>query len=864
MARRYGKANKLSDSTEIPFTPDVFQVTSSEPMPIEPPDTASLTAMPELFPPTVIANDIDWRQHPKWKPLVGTPSRSTPIPKGTLVPDPSPARTFSDGETSTLMDPSPAGSYIHRRRQGEYVKRPPIWSPNGLAGENSPHLLENKDLGFDTSSHGEDIPFPLKVSTNLPVGQRQVSKHSITLSNLKLPSYSCEDQLNQMATAFNTDPFIVNVAQDITYTNLSTLEASTETAIPGPIIEQWVRNTPPPQEENMERSSQRGTTELAVDPSLIEQSYAVLPTTSNQGRSGLGIVESEAPIESADDTLPSVGQVIRSNSDVSRISAEPGDSALALHAHENRNRPGAQVERSTENHRAYRYEYLDRCRDIRTAPPAEGDMEYVHWIVLGSRVTCVDATFIATASNNDDRFDLSLGHQYLVSKIFDDQWALCIRCDIDENLKIHLHGKSGKSIRKKIMNTLRSKPKKPTALPRMEKVEYDRHIINFLPLCAVTLEANYEAYLEISGAGGSTSNSSSSRTRVRDSQRSPPQGGIIQAPERTSSQTEAVKIREAGFVEVPEHIYIASHLGPDKEPYVSIHTYRNRYREEPVPAQLPDGQDTAKQPFKSLGRYIGEKSVRGKKAWKDATQRLRKGKSFGDLLERPGNATTEVEPAVQDIQTDDIATGDQASDAPSNELSAQAPEESFPRATNRAENGSGESREPLLPPNSDATAVTTAPHDGANDSIERPTNAPSLVSINAALQTPPDARPTDPDPEQQNPFTPEPATITDLDPIVPASTTPSLPPYDTIAQSPTPNPAPTPAPSPSPSPPTTPPAPTIPPAILTIPQTFRNAQPSQPPPSVSHIEFIGEPDSFFDLAWGVVAGLNDRPVVLPR
>lgn len=857
MAKHYGKAEKLSDSSEIPFKPDVFQVTSSEPMPIEPPDTSSPTAMPELFPPTVVAKDVDWRQHPKWKPLISTPSRSTPIPKGTLVPDPSPARTFSDGENSVLMDPSPAGSYIHRRRQGEYVKRPPVWSLNVLGGEKSSHLLDPKNPGLDMSSHGEDIPFPLQVSTNLPVGRRQVSKGSRTVSDFKTPSSYCEDQLNQMATAFTMDPFIVNVAHDMTYTNLSMLESNIGEPSTGPIVEQWVRSTPPPQEKGIQNSCQYGRTGVAADPNVIVPSDAVLPSVNDLGQSD------EAPIESTDTVLPSVGQVIRSNSKSPDISV--GDSASAFHVNENGNRRREHIERPTESHHANRSEPLSRYRDIRTAPLIQGEAEYVHWIVLGSPVTCVNATTIVAASDNNDRFELRLGHQYLVAKIFDDQWALCIRCDIHKTLKLHQHDKLGKSIRKKLMSTLRSKPKEPAALPHMEKVEYDRNIINFLPLCAVTLAANYAAYLEVKGSTGSATNSPASLTRVVVSQRSPPEGGIVQAPERNSSQKEAVKLRKDGFVELPEHMFIASQVGPHRAPSTAAHAIRNDSTVEPNPAQRPDGQGTAKQPLKSLGRFVGKKTVRGKKAWKDATQLLRKGKSFGNLLDRPSTAT-QVQPAARAYQTEDNTTHTargRASEGISNDLSFQAAEGSVPRAANRGPNGSAESREPLLSPNIDAIADTGTSHDGANDTAQQPTTSQSLTAVDTTLQITLSAATTVLNSEQQGAHVAASTASADL--RAPASASDTLASSHVIQETTAVPVTPFPSRSAQPSP--------LPRHAGTLAPTPTPNEPyeewatyggDQPIPTFSHVEFVGEPDSFFDLAWGLVSGLNDPPIHLPR
>ena len=111
-----------NSSIELPFRPKIF-VEDDRPMPIKPLDTSALTAMPEYVPPVVQPSDSDkqWRVHVRWKGLMETPSKRCNY---LLPPVPSPAMSFSDMET--MYPPSPAGSFIHRRRQGEYAKRPLI------------------------------------------------------------------------------------------------------------------------------------------------------------------------------------------------------------------------------------------------------------------------------------------------------------------------------------------------------------------------------------------------------------------------------------------------------------------------------------------------------------------------------------------------------------------------------------------------------------------------------------------------------------------------------------------------------------------------------------------------------------------
>lgn len=124
----------------------------------------------------------------RWKPLVGTPSKP-PISPDILVPDPSPARsTISDEDSLTLLPPSPEGSFIHRRRQGQYVPRPPVWKIDDFSSQ------EFKD--FDTSY--DNYP----ATTELGNGSH---------SNIRLPGISIDDQIRQMANVFYEQPLVVNM-----------------------------------------------------------------------------------------------------------------------------------------------------------------------------------------------------------------------------------------------------------------------------------------------------------------------------------------------------------------------------------------------------------------------------------------------------------------------------------------------------------------------------------------------------------------------------------------------------------------------------------------------------------------------------
>jgi len=183
MVRAQEFSSDASGSAEMPFEPMVFPA-NAQPIPIGPPDTASLTAMPEAYLPTVIPTDSDWRDHPRWKPLIGTPSR-TPIPSGTLVPDPSPARSCSDAASDVLIPPSPAGSFVHRRRRGEYAQRPPVWSIQALVEDTKGWHEMGK------SSYNYESPWSGRVVSN---------------------KVSYDNQLEKMATVMTREPLIVRMA----------------------------------------------------------------------------------------------------------------------------------------------------------------------------------------------------------------------------------------------------------------------------------------------------------------------------------------------------------------------------------------------------------------------------------------------------------------------------------------------------------------------------------------------------------------------------------------------------------------------------------------------------------------------------
>ena len=125
----------------------------------------------------------------RWKPLIGTPTKP-PVPPNILVPDPSPAQSAtSDADSVTILPPSPQGSFIHRRRQGQYVPRPPVRELFGSAQE-----IKDYDFGCSKAD---------------PI--RDQARVSARWSGFQLPWISVDDQVRKMADVFYDQPFVVNM-----------------------------------------------------------------------------------------------------------------------------------------------------------------------------------------------------------------------------------------------------------------------------------------------------------------------------------------------------------------------------------------------------------------------------------------------------------------------------------------------------------------------------------------------------------------------------------------------------------------------------------------------------------------------------
>lgn len=193
------RKTRITSSSEIPFVPEVFGASYDEPMPIEPPNTSYLTAMPEIRTSLTDVASKEEQLDARWKPLMGTPSKP-PVPPNILVPDPSPIRDVADKGSPEKLATSSPNSFIHRRRQGEYVPRPPVWKIYELPidSRSSPNGLEDADTDTGTCESDGDVFTDSK-------GRNVFS--------LRPAGTSVGEQIRKMADIFSQTPDVVNMAE---------------------------------------------------------------------------------------------------------------------------------------------------------------------------------------------------------------------------------------------------------------------------------------------------------------------------------------------------------------------------------------------------------------------------------------------------------------------------------------------------------------------------------------------------------------------------------------------------------------------------------------------------------------------------
>lgn len=167
---------------------------------------------------------------------------------------------------------------------------------------------------------------------------------------------------------------------------------------------------------------------------------------------------------------------------------------------------------------------LESHEDIR-CPPLAGDENFA--IRPGSLVICIDDIVLAEEEPEDNAvFERQHGDAYIVVRIYPDRWASCVKLSLT-NPVLPAFPPDGRFGRKDCRMAW------PASLDN----------VGFLPLCSVTLAANFNDYRERSCQIGDAS------------EREPHTGQLAVPPRRSYSREAEQQVREGGWVRLPRELF---------------------------------------------------------------------------------------------------------------------------------------------------------------------------------------------------------------------------------------------------------------------------------------------------------------------
>ena len=480
------------DSSETVVMPDVHEISIDELTPIDSLETCNSysSAMKKLRQSTTELPTTERKNsESKWKPLIGTPSKS-PIPDNILVPDPSPTRTVSDTASTIMPAPSTPGSFVHQRRQGEYVPRPPVWTIYNLDGTGSLSTSSSPpspmDLADDESE--EELPLEYKRAPMLKHVNRKPSTHNLKLSDLKLQDVFFNNQLMKMGEVFMDRPLVVNMVQitepqTLSLPNSQRLPSGTETSSLG--TEAGSRNGSNP----MPPSDHIPPAEVTGDP--------------GERRDGSSEPNAE-PTQRGDVTENNT----RHTNVISRVSSTDNDTPHHLEdldATLNQPGPSALYDeintvsdiRTTSNEQDYSLmegpirsiERLSYYVDMRFKLTPDQTNPLLNHMKVGSFITYVGRTHFPDSINGEAcEFHLPRKSRYLIADIYGDYWALLIRLERGLELGEFQPSFLGRKLKARPPERTRC-PQTPEAVPEIGLRTDPKYII-YAPLCAFTLTIN--------------------------------------------------------------------------------------------------------------------------------------------------------------------------------------------------------------------------------------------------------------------------------------------------------------------------------------------------------------------------------------
>lgn len=416
----------------IQSTGAIHRNLSHEPGSSQSPSPKNTPELPQPFDGETSALDTPSQ---RWKPLVGTPSKS-PIPHDILVPDPSPRQGFADPE-SPVTDPSSPASFVHKRRQGEYVPRPPVWTvhnPDGGLSGPAHELVHEDDLSISSS---ESVEFDSKSASHPKHENCRVSTNSPNYTHAKIPRIS-----------------------DSGHGDALTYEYS------------YVKIPPRPEQYDPRRFSLESSRTVSRNgPPLTHNTPEVEPVASASNplmERNLNSMEERVGHPSAASlSEPSL--------------AEKGGSWIGSDYRQNIYSFMEGPARSEERISSY--------TDLRFSPTKKKSNPLSNKMISGSVVISVGRTVLPDDNNKSSDFGVHLNRRYLVAEIYGDYWALLIK--LEPGLRL------GEIERSSNLLAKRAKPKPPIMTRSPERttllgVYKDPEFIVFAPLCAFTLDTDPE------------------------------------------------------------------------------------------------------------------------------------------------------------------------------------------------------------------------------------------------------------------------------------------------------------------------------------------------------------------------------------
>lgn len=497
-----------TDSSEMAVVLDVCESSINEAVPIDPPETSYLTAMPDVRQPLTELPRAENFSESKWKPLIGTPSKS-PIPDNIFVPDPSPARTISDSASTIMPALSTPDSFVHQRRQGEYVPRPAIWTVYNMDGTISTSVNPPDLMTLANDDSEEALPLKLTHAPMLKHENRRLSNYNLSFSDIKLQGVGFDKTVMKMGEVFMDRPLMVNMMR---LTGPQTLPQPNSHRVPsgvegGSRIVPYVKSS-----DHMPPASVTRDSEVREDCSSVPSAEPPGQGCTRENNTDYGHTElfaaattdytpSYSPedpdlilnqprhLAQCDENQPTDDLI--TDSIASDVPQEPEYAIIEG--------PGRSIER------------LPRYVDLRVRLTQDQPNPLMNYMTVGSFITYVGLTrFPDSITGIASEFELPLNSRYLVADIYGDYWGLLIR--LERGLELG-------EIQPSYFLGRKSKPRAPERMRYPERtrligVRNDPKYIVYAPLCAFTLTANegtVQSQTEPESSHGSVSTASHGR-----------------------------------------------------------------------------------------------------------------------------------------------------------------------------------------------------------------------------------------------------------------------------------------------------------------------------------------------------------------